>query len=48
MDNNEPKPIKDYYIAYFDILGYKEFFRNSPEKVPDFLCDKITLWIFLL
>ena len=37
MDNNEPKPIKDYYIAYFDILGYKEFFRNSPEKVPDFL-----------
>lgn len=37
MENNGPKPIKSYYIAYFDVLGYKEFFRNNPDKVSDFL-----------
>ena len=37
MVHNEPKPIKSYYIAYFDILGYKQFFDDNPDKVPDFL-----------
>lgn len=31
------EPIKDYYIAYFDLLGYKNFFERNPEKVGDFL-----------
>ena len=37
MERIEPNPIKNYYIAYFDILGYKDFFRINPEKVHDFL-----------
>ena len=37
MVNVTPSPIKEYYIAYFDILGYKEFFCKQPEKVPEFL-----------
>lgn len=37
MVNSTPNPIKEYYIAYFDILGYKEFFQETPEKAPDFL-----------
>ena len=37
MVNSEPNPIKEYYIAYFDILGYKEFFKQQPEKATDFL-----------
>lgn len=37
MGNNDPKSIKSYYIAYFDILGYKQFFDNNPDKVPGFL-----------
>jgi len=32
MENNKPSPIKEYYIAYFDILGYKAFFAEAPEK----------------
>lgn len=32
-----PNPIKDYYIAYFDILGYRQFFKDNPEKVEDLL-----------
>lgn len=36
MSNSSPNPIKDYYIAYFDILGYKAFFENHAEKVTDF------------
>lgn len=31
------EPIKEYFIAYFDLLGYKKFFENYPEKVEDFL-----------
>ncbi len=30
-------PIREYYIAYFDILGYRDFFSKQQEKVPDFL-----------
>lgn len=25
-DNKKPEAIKEYYIAYFDLLGYKDFF----------------------
>ena len=31
------EPIKEYYIAYFDLLGYKKFFQNNPDKIEDFL-----------
>ncbi len=37
MVTSAPNPIKDYYIAYFDILGYKAFFNEQPEKVPELL-----------
>ena len=33
----EPNRIQDYYIAYFDILGYKDFFEHQSEKVPELL-----------
>ena len=32
-----PAPIKEYYITYFDILGYQAFFKETPEKAPEFL-----------
>lgn len=32
-----PNPISQYYIAYFDILGYKEFFMENPENELQFL-----------
>lgn len=35
--NKKAEPIKEYYIAYFDLLGYKEFFQNYPDKVENFL-----------
>lgn len=31
------EPIKEYYIAYFDLLGYRKFFQNNPDKIADFL-----------
>lgn len=37
QEKMQPEPIKEYYIAYFDLLGYKEFFRSHPENVQDFL-----------
>lgn len=37
MVSSMPNPIKEYYIAYFDILGYKAFFEEQPEKVPELL-----------
>lgn len=37
MDRNQPNPISEYYIAYFDILGYQEFFNKSPDKAQEFL-----------
>ena len=37
MENNTANPIKEYYIAYFDILGYKAFFAETPEKADEFL-----------
>ncbi len=37
MDNIVPNPILEYYIAYFDILGYKDFFKKTPENEQQFL-----------
>lgn len=37
MDRSQPNPISEYYIAYFDILGYQEFFNESPDKAQEFL-----------
>lgn len=34
---SKPNPIKEYYIAYFDILGYRQFFKDHPEKVENLL-----------
>lgn len=39
QENRNASPIKKYYIAYFDLLGYKQFFKNHPDKVEDFLKD---------
>lgn len=36
-DNKKPEAIKEYYIAYFDLLGYKDFFYNHLDKVENFL-----------
>ena len=36
MASSSPNPIKDYYIAYFDILGYKDYFENHADKVSEF------------
>lgn len=32
-------PLEDYYICYFDILGYKDFLENNPESHKKFLLD---------
>ena len=32
MNVNEPEPIKEYYIVYFDIMGYKAFLAENAEK----------------
>lgn len=38
MENiSSPNPIKEYYIAYFDILGYRQFFKDCPEMVESLL-----------
>lgn len=37
QDSRKAEPIKEYYIAYFDLLGYKEFFQNHPNEVENFL-----------
>lgn len=35
--NGQAAPIKEYYIAYFDLLGYKDFFKTKPEQAEQFL-----------
>lgn len=35
--NNKPNPISKYYIAYFDILGYREYFNDNPDRIENFL-----------
>ena len=37
MEKITPNPIKKYYIAYFDILGYKDFFKSNPNKAGELL-----------
>lgn len=37
MDSTLPNEIEKYYIAYVDILGYKDFFCRYPDQVPCFL-----------
>lgn len=37
IDTQQPSRISEYYIAYFDILGYQKFFRETPEKAENFL-----------
>ena len=32
-------PLKDYYICYFDILGYRAFIENNPEEHKKFLFE---------
>lgn len=38
-EDKQVEPIKKYYIAYFDLLGYKKFFETQPDKVETFLED---------
>lgn len=38
-ENIEVESIKEYYIAYFDLLGYKQFFKDHSDKVEFFLND---------
>lgn len=37
MECSQPSPIKEYYIAYFDILGYRQFFQEQQEQAGDLL-----------
>lgn len=37
------KKLKTYYIAYFDILGYKAFLKENPNEVLDFLKKNISI-----
>ena len=37
----ERPPLKECYVAYIDILGYKQFFDNHPDKI-DLLLDAIS------
>ena len=37
MEINKPEELKEYYIAYFDILGYREYFKQQPDKIPSLL-----------
>ena len=32
-----PNPLDEYLIAYFDLLGYKDFFKAQPNQIPIFL-----------
>lgn len=38
-EERQVEPIKEYYIAYFDLLGYKSFFKTHPDKAETFLKD---------
>lgn len=33
----KPEPLTEYYIAYFDFLGYKEYFKEYGDKIQKFL-----------
>lgn len=36
MVNSTPNPIKEHYIAYMDVLGYKAFFDEHPDEISNF------------
>lgn len=36
-DEMKPSQIREYYIAYVDILGYKEFFKSHKDDIPNLL-----------
>lgn len=36
-EDRQVESIKEYYIAYFDLLGYKSFFETHSDKVETFL-----------
>ena len=36
--------LKDYYICYFDILGYKDYMDKNPDKHSQFLFDVIMVY----
>ena len=36
IDAKEQESLKEYYIAYMDLLGYKEFFNENPESTMEF------------
>ena len=29
-------PLKDYYLCYFDVLGYKAFLKTIPMNIKSF------------
>lgn len=33
---NTPLEFQDYYVAYFDVLGYKEYFKKDKTQILDF------------
>ncbi|MCL2591773.1 MAG: hypothetical protein FWD82_00265 [Defluviitaleaceae bacterium] len=35
----KPSPLKDYYIAYIDLIGYRQIFSEQPDRIKDFLND---------
>ena len=41
METKEKKQceLKEYYIAYLDLLGYKDFFKENPDSVSEFFND---------
>ena len=38
-NQSSPNPIKEYYIAYFDILGYRQFIMDAPEQEENLLMN---------
>ncbi len=38
-DHSSPNPIKEHYIAYFDLLGYRQFFVDAPEQAESLLTN---------
>ncbi|MCH5192030.1 MAG: hypothetical protein J1F23_07680 [Oscillospiraceae bacterium] len=43
MHSIEPYKVKSYYIAYFDILGYKAFFENQENDIIEFLHNVVNM-----
>ena len=37
MEPKTPRELKRYYIAYVDMLGYKDFFQKHAEQIPQLL-----------